>query len=97
VTAAPGDRVGVWSPNNAERVIALFAAAKVGLILVNINPAYRPAELKYALNKAGCAALISATSLKTSDYIGMLNTLAPEIATCPPENWWRPRFRRCAS
>jgi fatty-acyl-CoA synthase len=80
----PGECVGVWSPNNAEWVIALFATAKAGLILVNINPAYRLAELEYALNKAGCAALITAALFKTSDYVGMLNALAPEIATCAP-------------
>ena len=67
-----GDRIGVWSPNNAEWVITQFATAKAGLILLNINPAYRLAELEYALNKAGCVALITATQFKTSDYIGML-------------------------
>ena len=56
----PGERVGIWSPNNAEWVVAQFATAKAGLILVNINPAYRLAELEYALNKAGCSALITA-------------------------------------
>ena len=50
----PGDRVGIWSPNNAEWVVTQFATAKAGLILVNINPAYRAAELEYALNKVGC-------------------------------------------
>ena len=75
-----GDRIGVWSPNNAEWVIAQFASAKAGLILVNINPAYRLAELEYALNKAACVALITATQFKTSDYIGMLRELAPELA-----------------
>src|SRR5262249_48948480 len=65
----PGDRVGIWSPNNAEWVITQFATAKAGLILVNINPAYRLAELEYALNKVGCRALITATSFKSSDYI----------------------------
>src|SRR5215467_13770911 len=74
-----GDRVGIWSPNNAEWVITQFATAKAGLILVNINPAYRLAELEYALNKAGCRALITATSFKTSDYVGMITTLAPEL------------------
>src|SRR5262245_32676821 len=77
----PGDRVGIWSPNNAEWVITQFVTAKAGLILVNINPAYRVSELEYALNKVGCKALITATALKTSDYIGMLNELAPELAT----------------
>ena len=56
-----------------------FATAKAGLILVNINPAYRLAELEYALNKVGCRALVTATPFKTSDYIGMINTLAPEL------------------
>src|SRR5215469_9861894 len=81
-----GDRIGVWSPNNAEWVIAQFATAKAGLILVNINPAYRLTELEYALNKAGCVALITATQFKTSDYIGMLRDLAPELRTAAPGN-----------
>ncbi len=76
---SPGDRVGIWSPNNAEWVITQFATAKAGLILVNINPAYRLSELDYALNKVGCKALITADSFKTSDYVGMLRELAPEI------------------
>ncbi|MBV9816120.1 MAG: AMP-binding protein, partial [Alphaproteobacteria bacterium] len=76
-----GDRIGIWSPNNAEWVITQFATAKVGLILVNINPAYRVSELEYALNKAGCVALITAAQFKTSDYLGMLRELAPELAT----------------
>jgi fatty-acyl-CoA synthase len=81
-----GDRIGVWSPNNAEWVITQFATAKAGLILVNINPAYRLAELEYALNKAGCVALVTATRFKTSDYIGMLRELAPELAGAAPDN-----------
>src|SRR6185312_7297248 len=72
----PGERIGIWSPNNAEWVVTQFATAKAGLILVNINPAYRLAELEYALNKVGCRALVTATSFKTSDYIGMITTLA---------------------
>ncbi|MSO99643.1 MAG: AMP-binding protein [Acetobacteraceae bacterium] len=80
----PGDRVGIWSPNNAEWIIAQYATAKAGLILVNINPAYRLSELEYALNKVGCRALIAATRFKTSDYIGMINTLAPELALSRP-------------
>src|SRR5580658_9500826 len=82
----PGERVGIWSPNNAEWAIAQFATAKAGLILVNINPAYRLAELEYALNKSGCVALITASRFKTSDYIAMLRDLAPELATAPPGN-----------
>ncbi|MEY4843746.1 MAG: hypothetical protein RL312_27, partial [Pseudomonadota bacterium] len=80
----PGDRVGIWSPNNAEWVITQFATAKAGLVLVNINPAYRLSELEYALNKVGCRALIIATRFKTSDYVGMVNTLAPELAHALP-------------
>ncbi len=81
---APGSRIGIWSPNCAEWVIAQFATAKAGLILVNINPAYRLSELEYALNKVECAALITATTFKSSDYLQMLRTLAPEIATAAP-------------
>jgi fatty-acyl-CoA synthase len=80
----PGDRIGIWSPNNAEWIITQFATAKAGLILVNINPAYRLSEVEYALNRVGCKALITATQFKTSDYIGMINTLAPELAISHP-------------
>jgi len=80
----PGDRIGIWSPNNAEWVVTQFATAQAGLILVNINPAYRLTELEYALNKVECRALITARSFKTSDYLGMLRELAPEIDSCPP-------------
>ena len=81
---APGDRIGIWSPNNAEWVITQFATAKAGLILVNINPAYRTYELEYALNKVGCKALITAERFKTSDYLGMLGELMPEIEGAAP-------------
>src|SRR6516162_726258 len=81
-----GDRVGIWSPNSAEWVITQFATAKAGLILVNINPAYRLAELEYALNKAGCVALVTAARFKSSDYLPMLVELAPELATASPGN-----------
>ncbi len=80
----PGERVGIWSPNNAEWVITQFATAKAGLILVNINPAYRLSELEYALNKVGCRALVTATSFKSSDYVGMTNALAPELRSALP-------------
>ncbi|MGN6765091.1 MAG: AMP-binding protein [Rhizobiaceae bacterium] len=79
-----GDRVGIWSPNRPEWVLTQFATARLGLIMVNINPAYRLAELEYALVKVGCKALVTAASFKTSDYIGMLKTLAPEMASCAP-------------
>ena len=80
----PGDRVGIWSPNNAEWVIAQYATAMAGIVLVNINPAYRLSELEFALNKVGCVALITATRFKSSDYLGMLNALAPELAKAAP-------------
>ncbi len=80
----PGDRIGIWSPNNSEWVVTQFATAKAGLILVNINPAYRVAELEYALNKVGCKALILAERFKTSDYIAMLRELAPELGHATP-------------
>ncbi len=79
-----GDRVGLWAPNCAEWIVTQFATAKAGLILVNINPAYRISELEYALNKVGCKALVLAESFKSSDYVSMLQEIAPEIATDAP-------------
>jgi fatty-acyl-CoA synthase len=76
-----GERIGVWSLNRPEWTLTQFAAAEAGLIFVTINPAYRLHELEYALKKVGCAALVVATRFKTSDFIGMVNTLAPELAT----------------
>lgn len=80
----PGDRIGIWSPNNAEWVATQFATAKAGLILVNINPAYRLSELEYSLNKVGCKALITARQFKSSDYVRMINDLAPELEHAEP-------------
>jgi len=79
-----GDRIGIWSLNRAEWALTQFAAARAGLVLVTINPAYRLSELEFALNKVGCAALVTATGFKNSDYIGMVKTLAPELATSVP-------------
>ena len=79
-----GDRVGIWSPNCAEWVVTQYATAKIGAILVCINPAYRLSELEYALNKVGCKALVTAERFKTSEYLGMLHDLAPELALCAP-------------
>ena len=87
-----GDRVGIWSPNKPEWVLAQFATARIGAILVNINPAYRRAELKYALVKVGVKVLITAGSFKTSNYLEMLNDLIPELATCRPERLSSPEF-----
>jgi fatty-acyl-CoA synthase len=81
---ARGERVGIWSLNRPEWTLTQFAAAKAGLILVTINPAYRLTELEFALAKVGCAAVVTATAFKTSNYMEMLNTLLPELATSPP-------------
>jgi fatty-acyl-CoA synthase len=80
----PGDRIGIWAPNCVEWTIVQFATAKAGLILVNINPAYRLFELDYALNKVECRALILAESFKTSRYFEMIQKLAPEIVSSEP-------------
>ncbi|WP_019672214.1 AMP-binding protein [Psychrobacter lutiphocae] len=74
-----GDRVGIWSHNNAEWLLMQLATAKVGVILVNINPAYRSFELQYALNKLGCSVLVLMRHFKTSDYTNIIRELCPEI------------------
>jgi len=79
-----GDRIGIWSQNNLEWVLTQFATAKAGLVMVNINPAYRRAELEYALNKVDCRALILAPVFKSSNYLEMICDLAPELATQAP-------------
>jgi fatty-acyl-CoA synthase len=79
-----GDRIGIWSPNRAEWVLTQFAAARAGLILVCVNPAYRLAELEFALNAVTCRALVTAVRFKTTDYLGMLRDLAPELDRCEP-------------
>jgi fatty-acyl-CoA synthase len=80
----PGDRIGMLATNRSEWPVVQFATAYAGLILVNINPAYRARELEFALNKVGCRALITESSFKTSDYIAMLQELAPEIPAAEP-------------
>jgi len=79
-----GARIGVWSLNRPEWTLTQFAAAKAGLILVTINPAYRLSELEFALGKVGCAAIVTATAFKTSNSMEMLNALMPELAKAPP-------------
>ena len=74
-----GDRVGIWSPNKAEWALIQFATAKVGMILVNINPAYRVTELEYTLNKVQIRALVAAQQFKSSDYVAMVEQLLPEV------------------
>jgi fatty-acyl-CoA synthase len=80
----PGERVGIWSHNNAEWLLTQLATAKAGLILVNINPAYRRTELRYALNKVRCRALVLAPRYHGTDYLEMLRELAPELSTSLP-------------
>jgi fatty-acyl-CoA synthase len=79
-----GDRVGIWSPNYAEWVIAQFATPKLGSILVNINPSYRTSELEYALKDSGVSTLIVARQFKTSNYIAMFNEICPELPHSDP-------------
>ena len=81
---APGERIGIWSQNNMEWALTQFASAKAGLVLVNINPAYRRSELEYALNKVGCRALVLSPAFKTSNYLEMIADLAPELGHCEP-------------
>lgn len=79
-----GDRVGIWSPNRYEWILTQFATAKIGAIMVCINPAYRLFELEYALNKVQCKAIVTAETFKSSHYLDMLNELAPELRQCEP-------------
>lgn len=77
-------RIGVFAPNVADYYVAQMACAMSDLVLVNINPAYRAMELKYALNKVECEALLMVSNLKKSDYDEMLATIAPEVNSCDP-------------
>jgi fatty-acyl-CoA synthase len=77
---AKGDRVGIWAPNCAEWTLTQYATAKIGAILVNINPAYRTRELEFVLDQSGTRLLITAQRLKTSDYAGMITEVAPRVA-----------------
>ncbi|MFE9788166.1 AMP-binding protein [Nocardia salmonicida] len=76
----PGNRVGIWAPNCAEWLLVQYATAKIGAILVTINPAYRTSELDYVLNQAGVCLLIAAPEFKTSDYVAMIEQVRPN---CP--------------
>jgi fatty-acyl-CoA synthase len=80
----PGERIGIWAPNCAEWILTLFGAARAGLVLVNINPAYRNTELEFALRLVGCRALVFARRFKSSDYAAMLSSLIPELAAATP-------------
>jgi fatty-acyl-CoA synthase len=80
----PGDRIGIWAPNCAEWTLTQFASAKAGLILVNLNPAYRTSELEFALNKVGCKALVLVERFRSSDFLATLSALAPELDDALP-------------
>ena len=88
----PGERIGIWAPNCIEWVLTMFAAARAGLILVNINPAYRTTELEFALRLVGCRALVFAQRFKGSDYPQMLQSLIPELRDCAPGRLLCPAF-----
>src|SRR5215470_11187345 len=75
-----GDRVGIWSPNRFEWVITQFAAARIGAILVNVNPAYKTSELQYALKQSGVSMLIHARAFRSSDYTAMVRDVSSD---CP--------------
>jgi fatty-acyl-CoA synthase len=79
----PGDRLGIWAPNCVEWTVTQYAAAAIGVILVNLNPAYRAAEIRYALTKVGCKALVFAHHFRETRYLEMLRALAPEIDLSP--------------
>jgi fatty-acyl-CoA synthase len=81
---APGDRLGIWAPNCSEWALTQFASAKAGLILVNLNPAYRAHELEFSLNKVGCRALVVAERFKNVSFPEVLRSLAPELDGCAP-------------
>ena len=74
-----GDRLGIWSPNRVEWLVTQFATARVGIVLVNINPSYRLSELEYALQLSGCRAVVAAERLRTADYLAMLQAVAPKL------------------
>ncbi len=88
----PGDRIGIWAPNRPEWFLTMFAAARAGLVLVNVNPAYRTSELEFALRHVGCRALAYPAQFKTSDYAGMLAGLIPELASAQPGRLSAARF-----
>ena len=77
---ARGDRVGIWSPNRAEWALVQYATAKVGAILVNMNPAYRTSEVEYALRQSGTSVLVAASRFKASDYAAMIAEVRPRVS-----------------
>ena len=88
-----GDRIGIWSPNNIEWLITQYAAAKVGTILVTINPAYRSHELEYVLGQSGCKGLVIQNQFKTSNYESMICEICSEINNAKPGNLKSKKFK----
>ena len=82
-----GDRLGIWAPNRAEWVLTQFATARIGIVLVNINPAYRTSELRYALAQSGCRVLVAATRFKSSDYVAMVDEVTQELEALERVIW----------
>ena len=76
---ARGDRVGIWGPNHVEWALVQYATAKIGVVLVNVNPAYRTHELTYALRQSGCRVLIAAPAFRTSDYVDMVASVRADL------------------
>ena len=79
-----GDRIGIWAPNCAEWALVQFATAKIGAILVNINPSYRLHELEFVLNQSECHFVVIADKFKYANYTAMVQELAPELEHCKP-------------
>src|SRR5581483_10440194 len=75
-----GDRVGIWSPNRFEWVVAQYATARIGAVLVNVNPAYKRTELEYALTRSGISLLLLARGFRDADYVEMLDDVRPRCA-----------------
>ncbi len=84
----PGDRVGVWGPNRAEWTLVQYATARIGVILVNVNPAYRLSELQYALAQSGCRWIISTQALKGSDFVAMVDQVRPDLPGLERAMFW---------
>lgn len=93
---AKGDRIGIWSTNNIEWLLLQLATARIGAVIVNINPAYRPRELAYALSRSEVQGLFAIPAFRTSDYVAMLVELLPELRAAPSPSGRARRCPRCA-
>ena len=90
----PGEHIGIWSMNVPEWVVTQFAAGKIGAVLVNVNPAYRVHELRDALTMADVVTLVVGSPFKGSNFVAMVETLCPQVATATGRDWWAPLFPR---